>query len=165
MSRVHGQVGWLALSAILTACDGRPGLLGEYVVAVGAKHKAAPDADAGTTPPDGESAAAPSTLATDAVTSPDASSLTSTPSTEDNATPTPSQPNAPPSSQPVRAPDLIGVGATPNPVPPNYEGYLCSAIGLTFAEDTWVTAIEVSPQHADYALRASVNVSARIGET
>lgn len=157
MSRVNCQLGLLVFCTICTtiaACDdGHPGLLGEYVAAIGAKHKAAMEADAGApTEEEPADAAAPRT-ATDPVPP-----APTTPTTPPN-TPPPTQPTTPPSTQPARAPDLIAMGDRPDPVSAGVEAYYCVATDLVLTEDTWVTAIEVSPQYADYAQRAVVTVS------
>jgi hypothetical protein len=143
--------------ALLAACDGEPGLLGEYAAAIAAKHKAAHEPDAGV--PSEEAiadAAAPSAPADPVPMQP-----TTPPPMQPTTPPTtpPTQPTTPPPAQPARAPDLVATGDRPSPLDFGYEAYHCVSTDLVVTEDTWITAIEVAPQHAEYALRAIVSVS------
>jgi len=73
------------------------------------------------------------------------------------APPAPS--TTPPANVPPRNPDYVAVATeTVGELPVGIEQYICTKTDLTIAEDTWVTAIEVVPQHADYTFRATVNI-------
>jgi len=79
--------------------------------------------------------------------------------------PAPSVPNAgnaapAPPTQPTRKADLVAVATEPvDELPVGIEQRVCTLTDLTVDEDTWVTAIEVVPQHSDYTFRASVSFS------
>jgi hypothetical protein len=152
--------------AILAACDGsRPGLLGDFATAISSPAQPSLDA-AAPSDPQVDAGAAPTPAAPVAMPSvPDAGSAPPAPATQPNTAPpapmttqTP-QPTTPPATAPPRKPDYVAVATeTVDVLPVGIEQYVCTQTDLTLAEDTWVTAIEVVPQHADYAFRASVNV-------
>lgn len=57
----------------------------------------------------------------------------------------------------IGEPTLI-VKPTPYQLTPNYEGYVCSQTDANLTEDTWVTALDVKPEHAEYVHHAIVNI-------
>jgi hypothetical protein len=155
MTRCQMLLGSLVLSA---ACaDARPGLLGEFVTVIDPKPTAAGDAGA---PADPQDAGAPllDAGASEPVAMPSAQDAgsSSPPPSMTPATP-PMQP-AMPATQPTMTSDYVAVATqTIGTLPIETEQFNCLTTDLTFDEDTWVTAIEVVPQHLDFTFRATVS--------
>ena len=57
----------------------------------------------------------------------------------------------------VGEPTMI-VKPTPYQLTPNYEGYICSQTDANLTADTWVTALDVKPEHPEYVHHAIVNI-------
>jgi hypothetical protein len=164
MSRVHSQAlqSSLILCATLAACEGpHPGLLGELGSAIAAKHAASPDAAVPDT--------ADASDGSDGPSAPDASTPTGTPTAGGASTPPPTVPSTPPPTAPTvdpapsqfdREPDYVVLGDDYiEPVETSSEYFFCLGTDLTFAEDVFVTALELVPQHAEYVFGARVSFS------
>lgn len=165
-TKAWALVGCVILAA---ACDGsRPGLLGDYATAISALPEPTPDAATPADPPV-DAGAAPTPAAPLAMPSvPAAGSAPPAPTAQTPPTTTPALPSttptAPsitsPATQPtLRAPDYVAVATeTVGVLPVGIEQYICTLTDLTIPEDTWVTAVEVVPQHPDYTFRGTVSV-------
>ena len=156
----------LVVCTSLAACDGsHPGLLGEDVSAIsslrmasaGAAIIAAPQLDAGMSV-SMQDAGAPAAMpavpvaGSSAPPPPATAPMTSTrPTTSAQTAATPA----------MRKPDLVAVATqATGTLPVQTENFTCLTTDLALAEDTWVTAIEVAPQHPEYTFRASVSLGA-----
>lgn len=148
------------LCVIFAACDGsRPGLLGDFTTAISSPAQPTLDA-AAPSEPQVDAGAAPTPAAPVAMPSMPAAG-SAPPARTTTAPPAPSitQPTTPPATVPPRNPDYVAIATeTVEELPVGIEQYICTQTDLTIAEDTWVTAIEVVPQHPDYVFRATVNV-------
>lgn len=156
---VHGS---LLACTMLVGCDGsRPGLLGEYISNNSSTQAQPVDAGRPMLP-----LAAAGTLAADS------GGPTSMPSAPTASTPSAPAPSAPsttsstppavmqPVTVPIRNPDYVAVAQEPvGPLDIEVDEYHCATTDLRLDEETWMTALEVVPQHVDYAFRATVSVS------